>query len=120
MLNRCAVVLSPRQPYLDWAAEVGADVRPGFETPSEPGGERAVYLVPEYNDNVEAMQVLAECFDILFERELEAWHSDESSWPGNRTFRLFRDWFDVEFFPIIEDICAFALLDDELIEEVKQ
>ncbi len=37
---------------------------------------------------------------------------DESMWPKDRSWRVFKAWFDIEHFDIIEDLVA-APLEDE-------
>ena len=108
MLNRGAVIVRPKQPFLDWAASLDAsDILPDRD------GEKTVYLVPECEDDFEAVEVLSQVYDIIFEEELFGWHTRESDWPKNRTFAMFRDWFDVEFHSVIVDICDYSLEDDE-------
>lgn len=109
MLNRSAVVVRPKQPYIDWA--LGLDDSGLAPTADD---ERAVYLIPEYDDDVEAMEILSQAYDIIFEAELDAWHTDESAWPKNRTFAMFREWFEVEFHSMVDDLCGYELSDDNL------
>ncbi|MFC1492301.1 hypothetical protein ACFLQ0_06940, partial [Nitrospinota bacterium] len=56
-------------------------------------------LVPEYETPDEAWEILEECFDEIFTRELLAWHTDESAWPQGRNFSMFKEWFEIEFTP---------------------
>ena len=79
----------------------------------DPNDERTIYLIPEYDDDVEAMEVLANGFDIIFEEELAGWHTDESAWPKNRTFEMFRKWFSFEFHSVVEDLCNYEISDDD-------
>ena len=108
MLNRSVVILTPRQPYLDWAA--GLD---DSGLAPDPADEKTIYLIPEYSDDIEAMEILSRCYDIIFEMELEGWHLDESAWPVDRTFKKFRDWFAIEFHSVVEDLCDFPIVDDD-------
>lgn len=57
-------------------------------------------------------ELLAEVYDIIFKRELYSWHRDETAFPENRTFAMFREWFDVEYHTIVID-----LLDEEIVAE---
>lgn len=108
MINRCAVIIRPAQPYLDWAAGLDdSGLIPDLD------GEPTIYLLPEYHDDVEGWQFVSECFDIIFEAELEGWHTRESDWPANRTFAMFRDWFQVTLSSGIEDLCEGLIVDDE-------
>ena len=47
----------------------------------------------------------------IFERELNAWHTDEGDWPPNRTFAMFRNWFEVEMHSAVEDLCGHELFE---------
>lgn len=108
MLNRCALIVRPAQPYIDWAN--GLD-ESGVEYQDD--DERTVYLLPEFGDADEAEEVVKLVFEEVFERELFAWHTDEDAWPKNRTWAMFNAWFTVEVHTMIEDLCAERLVDDE-------
>jgi hypothetical protein len=110
MLNRGVVMVTPKQPYLDWAARVDEDGVP----PDPAETERTVYLIPSYETEAEAMEILAEIHDELFERELWAWDTESAEWPQDRTFPMFLEWFRVEFHSIVEDLCEYELTDDDL------
>ena len=45
-----------------------------------------------------------------FDAELHAWRTRTSDWPANRTFEMFRDWFDVIFVSAISDLCEGPIL----------
>lgn len=108
MINRGAVIIRPGQPYVDWAAGLDdSGILP------DPNDEPTIYLIPNYDDDAEAWELLAECYDAIFEAELEGWHTIESDWPSNRTFAMFREWFDITLCSCVEDLCAGELLDDE-------
>jgi hypothetical protein len=110
VLNRGAVVIRPGTGYIEWAK--GLDDS-GIVPSSE--GEQTVYLIPDWDDDVQALAILAEGYEEIFERELYGWHTDESAWPKNRTFAMFREWFEFEFHSVVEDLCGYPLEDDESI-----
>ena len=108
MLNRGALIVRPKQPYLDWAASLDdSGVVP------DPEDEQTVYLIPEFDDDDEASEILEDIYAEVFERELHGWHTDEAAWPQNRTFAMFKEWFDVELHSVVEDLCAYETEDDE-------
>jgi hypothetical protein len=108
MLNRGALIVRPKQPYLDWAAGLDdSGVIP------DPNDEQTVYLIPEFESDDEAWDILEDIYAEIFEHELEGWHTNESAWPSNRNFAMFKKWFDIELHSVIEDLCAFAITDDE-------
>ena len=108
MLNRAALVVRPRQPFLDWAARLDdSGLVPNVE------GEQTVYLIPQFEDDNDAERVLERVFAEVFERELCGWHSDEDAWPKKRSLALFRKWFTVELHSVVEDLCDYEVVDDE-------
>lgn len=108
MLNRAALIVRPMQPYLDWAA--GLD---DSELVPDVTGERAVYLIPEFESDGEGQEILRQVYAEVFERELFGWHTDESAWPKQRDFPTFLKWFSVELHSVVEDMVSDALIDDE-------
>ena len=107
MINRGAVIVRPKQPYIDWADQLDdSDVLPSTE------GEKTVYLLPEYDDDLEALEILSQCYDIIFETELDGWHTDEAAWPEQRTFAMFREWFAFEFHSVVDDLCDYEVVND--------
>jgi hypothetical protein len=108
MLPRAALIVRPKQPYLDWAASLDdSGLVPDVH------GEMTVYLIPEFADDGEAGEILAEVYGEVFERELFGWHTDEATWPANRTLQLFREWFEIELHSMVEDLCGDEFIDDE-------
>jgi hypothetical protein len=108
MLNRAVLIVRPKQPFLDWAAQLDdSGLVPEVE------GEQTVYLIPAFEDNDEARRVLEDIYGEVFERELDGWHADESTWPSSRNFEMFQRWFKIELHSVVEDLCAFELVDDE-------
>ena len=108
MLNRGALIVRPKQPYLDWAAGLDdSGLLPDADD------ERTVYLIPGFEDDDEAWEVIEDVYAAVFERELNDWHTDEAAWPDGRTFKMFLDWFDVEFYSVIEDLGDEEIADDE-------
>ncbi len=102
MLNRSAVIVKPRQPYLEWARQddaegLTASVFKAFHT------EPTVYLLPEYDDPPAQREVLEEFWPCLFETILGGWVTDGALWPKNRTFDMFRQWFEIQMSSIVQD-----------------
>jgi hypothetical protein len=36
--------------------------------------------------------------------ELNDWYTDQLKWPENRTYKMFTDWFDIEFCSMVLDL----------------
>jgi len=99
VVNRCAVIVTPRQPLVDWT-------RP-FWTPQErqnPAPESSLYLIPTYDDEAQAFRCLQACYEAIFAAELSLWCRDQELWPRSRTFELFLEWFALQFHHLVEDL----------------
>jgi hypothetical protein len=108
MLNRGVVIVRPKQPYLDWAAGLDdSGIVP------DPNGEQTVYLVPSYEDDHAAWEVLQDVHTAIFENELHGWHTDEAAWPRGRDFAMFKAWFKVELHSVVEDLCDVEIVDED-------
>jgi len=108
MLNRGVVIVRPKQPYLDWAAGLDdSGIVP------DPNGEQTVYLIPSYEDDDAAWEILENVHAAIFENELHGWHTDETEWPRRRDFRMFKAWFEVELHSVVEDLCDFEIVDED-------
>ena len=118
-INRCAVGIGPRQPLIDWVRQVSGDheVRWG-------ANEDGLYLLPEYEDDSEAKVVLEDNYERTFKAELQSWCRDPALWPSPRTFALFREWFEIRFYDLVDDLSRKELkcheVDQAFEEQVRQ
>jgi hypothetical protein len=99
MLNRSAVVVKPKKPFLDWVNSV--DDSDGVTADDL---QKTLYLVPDYEDPEDAEKVLKKIYDDIFCNELAGWYTDEEIWPKDRSLKMFKQWFDVEHFDLVEDV----------------
>ena len=63
-----------------------------------------VYLLPEYEDPSAQHEMPEEFWPRLFEAMLGGWVTNEALWPKNRTFEMFREWFEVQMSSIVQDL----------------
>ncbi len=75
--------------------------------------EASVYLV-EVEDRQQLDEWLELNHDILFEDELDAWVSDQSLWPQERSLALFHQWCAIELHTNVFDAGESPLVDDDL------
>lgn len=108
MLNRGVGDRATKQPFLDWAAGLNDS---GLVP--DPNGEQTVYLIPSYKDDEGAREILATLHPAIFENELYGWHTDEAAWPKGRDFAMFKKWFAIELHSVVEDLCDFAIVDED-------
>ena len=98
-LNRCAIFITPKAPYVAWASAV-------FDEPyveSEEDGEHTVFLGPDADTTEEVQAFIDENFDLFFDYLLNDWCLDQTSWPANRTVEMFRQWFTVRVYSMVVD-----------------
>lgn len=101
MINRSAVLVRPRQPYIDWLGTLDiCDLR----TPSSE--DATLYLIPWCEDSGDLARVVAQVHEQIFRRELILRSDEEATWPPDRSLEVFKQWFDVEFFYKVEDVAA--------------
>ena len=67
-----------------------------------------LYLIPDYDTQEEAEGILEEVYEAIFEAELDYWNRDTGTWPAERTYAVFRKWFEVRFYPLIQDLVGEA------------
>jgi hypothetical protein len=109
-INRSAIVVRPRQLFLDWlhdAAPTSKEL-----TLSDLGREPNVYLVRNATMRRRRGSTLSR-YAHIFEEELEGWYRPASSWPERRDFEAFDRWFEWSFHSVLVDLCDDALLREE-------
>lgn len=62
------------------------------------------YLLPDYEEYKKIENWLKRNFDKLFTEQLNGWYLDETLWPENRTFKMFKEWFEYTICTIVWDL----------------
>lgn len=107
-LNRASVSLKPKRPLIDWLQKIGRSLGKepmGALDPLDENGD--IFLVPgeEVIDSREdAVKWVEKNWSDFFEFELGKWIIDDQLWPKNRTLKLFREWFDIEYQSMVWDL----------------
>ena len=103
-INRSVIILLPKQPALDWVNRVGPN--PPNLTLLELRLEPDAFLVRE--DRVERPEQaelwVYRRWQMFFETFLGDWYTDESMWPQNRSLKMFKEWFEIQYFPMVWDL----------------
>ncbi len=115
MLNRAALILRYRQPFVDWINAVDPSPASHTLTLAEVNEEHTVYLV-EVEDENELERWLVRHHAELFENELSGWYTDPALWPRDRSLAKLRGWCSFEFHTVVVDTGASPLQDDEFEE----
>lgn len=101
-INRDVVIIKPRKPFIDWANAVDPYDGPKVNI-EDFRKDCTVFLVPELDTIPDAIDIIENNFETIFENELEGMYTDESLWPKTRTLDMFREWFDVEYHSMVFD-----------------
>ena len=109
-LNRSAIVVRPRPPFLAWLHV--ADPTSVSLTLADLSLEPTIYLVPACGTPEEERDCLQAVFRTIFEDQLGGWWRDRATWPTSRSLGTFTRWFDCQFHSMLLD-----LTDEPLIEE---
>ena len=97
-INRNAIVVKAKQPFLDWLNKVDS------KYPITQLDEGTIYLIREKDSNKAIENWLKRNFDQIFQNELNDWFTDQTTWPTQRTFKLFKEWFEYEMCSMILDL----------------
>lgn len=102
-LDRFVALIRPREPFLDWLRSV-----PDFEdldlTLEHVRGDSTALLIPQFDDEDEAVAFVYRIWDDIFSGELDAWTEEKALWPQGRTIEMFMEWFDVEIHTTVAEI----------------
>ena len=117
-INRSLVILRHRQPFLDWL--MSADPNPPKHlTLADLEEDSDAFLIPgepTVANQAEAVKWVEKRWSVLFEHVLSDWLTDEELWPQNRTLKLFRQWFTVEYRSMVWDLSNDPLEIEEWID----
>lgn len=113
VLNRSALILRYKQPFVDWINAVDPSPESHTFTLAYVERERTVYLV-EVEDERELALWLARHHAELFEEELEGWYTDPAVWPRDRSLERLQEWCSFELHSVVVDIGGSPLEDDQM------
>ncbi len=111
VLNRSAVMVKPREPYLRWAKQddtTGVAEAVFENMRSVP----TVHLIAESETGHDLPDLIREAWPDVFEAMLEGWLTDPEMWPQNRTWEMFEEWFEVQICESVHDLVEGEPLDD--------
>lgn len=112
VLNRSAVVVRAKQPFLDWLWSVDPSSR--HHMLNDVNDQPSIYLLPECESEEESAKALRKFCKDIFEERLNGWWRDVSVWPKDLSFRAFVRWFDYSRHEIIFDLVKAGLTREEM------
>jgi hypothetical protein len=97
-INRSALVLKPKKPFIDWIKNLDDqfEINEIIEDPD-------IYLLPDFEEVQQMVNWLKKNYDMIFIDQMNNWYTDETLWVTNRTFKLFKEWFDFSLHTMILD-----------------
>ena len=108
MVNRSALVVRPQQPFLDWVNAVDpADSKVTLQNVVD---DPTIYLIPECGTEKDLANVLRLIYEEIFEDQLCAWYTDRECWPQDRSFAVFRRWFEWQWHSMVVDLSGEPLI----------
>jgi hypothetical protein len=102
-LNRSALVVKPKQPFLEWLHS--ADQTSHRLTLVDLSREPTIYLIPECDTPADVEDVLQDLCEEIFCEQLAGWYTDTETWPTDRSFGVFRQWFGYQHHSMLVDLC---------------
>lgn len=117
MLNRSAISVRLRQPFVDWinSLEDSAGEQVSLE---EVNQEATTYLIPELEDEEALDDLIEERYLDLLENELFSWEEDEALWPDDIDRALFDAFVEIELSFMVFDLDDQAPLLSQVLDEV--
>ena len=101
VINRSAAIIIPKKPFVDWANSLEEE---GNKYSIEDfSSDCTVILLPAIDSDEHADAIVKDLYKNIFEAELSSWTTDENEWPRNRTYKMFLEWFEVEYHSMVFD-----------------
>jgi len=110
MLNRSAVVVKPKQPFLDWLH--AADPTGCPNTLQEQVHEPSIYPIPGCDTKKEVADLLRDLCQEIFAGQVDYWYRDRTTWPNDRSFDVSCRWLDHHLHSVLIDLCHEPLVEE--------
>ena len=111
IINRTLVLVTPKQPYIDWIRKQGDEFKNySLEQSQNDGG---AYLYEDFEPK-KFPTLIEQNFKLYFEDALSGHNIQKCKWPQERKLRDFYDWFCVTYHSVLEDMCDVELKQSEL------
>jgi hypothetical protein len=101
-INRSAAVVRPKPPFLNWLNSLPDQEELTLEQISE---ECTTILVPGHETAEQSWAYIENIYRHIFDFELGGWCRDKRFFPKDRTYKMFREWFEVQINSEVFDMC---------------
>lgn len=109
-IDRMALVLRPRQPFIDWLKAIADDEHVTDQTLQT---DPTVVLVPVIDNEEELGVYVAQNYRPWLEHEFGSWCLKEEDWPKDRDLQAFQKYFDLDIHSLVIDSIAEEYTDYE-------
>jgi len=103
LVYRCAIVVKPLQPFLDWLISIESD---NSQPLNELQLDSNIYLLPDYEEVADIEKAIDKYIKAnyvgIFTHELSDWYVDPALYP-KITFPAFLEWFEIATHTMIYD-----------------
>lgn len=93
-VDRFAIIIKPRQPFLDWCSKLFPE--------EEDFNATNTYLISDDINDIDSW--LKKEYEKIFVAELEAWTHIEKEWPQKRNYKMFEEWFSIDQSTLVYDL----------------
>jgi len=107
-IDRCAITIRYKKTFYGWLYQCYPDQIP-FD---EDGYGSSVYLIQSDFD-----EWLRKNYDKIFQIELGSWNADKKSWPKQRSYKMFKEWFKIELSKNVYDFERKPIYKGQYIDE---
>ncbi len=118
MLNRSAISIQLKQPFVDWinSLDESGDEQVTLE---EVNLEATSYLIPELEDENALEDFIDDRHFEILENELFSWEDDENLWPSDMDRALFDEFLEIKLSFMVFDLDEQAPLLAQVLDEVE-
>jgi hypothetical protein len=113
MINRAAVTILAKQPFIDWINSTNVSPDALKFTIDMVNDEPQIFLVKNYEDLNQQKMYITKLKPMFFEVMLDGYYQDETAWPEERSEKVFDNWFDLITHSMILDVEDHAIEQEE-------
>lgn len=97
-VNRTVIIVKPKSPFNEWLKSIEAENQNyNIEYNSD------INLLPDFEEEQQIENWLKRNFDKIFCDQMNNWYTNESLWIKNRTFKMFKQYFNYSMHLMIWD-----------------
>jgi hypothetical protein len=101
MIDRGLLLVKAKEPFREWISSLPITHK---ITIKEIKSDCTAYLIPPFEDDHQRDNILNEVYSDIFVEHLNDCCIDENRWPRNITLALFKNWFELEWHSVVEDM----------------